>query len=149
MIKMKKFLVAIAILSMLISGCAGDGTGTVGNGKIDAVEAATIQLAVGVIMNAHPEVVPIANIVSTELLEFIDGDSSTTVSMVDAFLVKKVDNLNLDVYAKASFMELVTLVKAEIANRIGKVEYTGKEMVIVSDFLKIVQSAARQRMVVK
>lgn len=144
---MKKFLAAFAVV-MSLYGCTADGTSTIGDGKIDAVEAATIQFAVGVIMNAHPDIVPIANIVSTELLAFVDGDSSTTVSLVDEFLAKKIDDMKMDVYTKASFMELVTLVKAEIANRIGTVEYTGKEMVIVSDFLKIVQSAARQRMVV-
>ena len=52
---MKSIFAILSILSiLLVSGCKENVT-TIGNGKVDVIEAATIQVAVDVALTSHPE----------------------------------------------------------------------------------------------
>ena len=62
-------VIFVAIIS-IISGCANTSK-TLGDGKIDAVESASINVAVGVAFSAKPETIVPAYAVTTALLQIM------------------------------------------------------------------------------
>ena len=60
----------------LMAGCSPQGDSTLGNGKVDLVEAATIRVAVGMAFTARPDTVVPAYRVATGLLVVLDADAA-------------------------------------------------------------------------
>ena len=122
------------------------------DGKIDAVEAATIRLAVGAALSAKPETIKPAYAVSTALLATINTlDYAVLVSVVDKAIQNEVNKLNLDNLTKQSFNDLIVLVKAQIKQQINVSIDTSdiiseQRKVLISDILKIVQEASSARL---
>jgi len=132
-------------------GCTNSGsTGntTLGNGQVDAVEAATLRVAVGLAFTARPDTVAPAYAVASALLIVLDGDTeSTALDTIDQALSKEIAKLNLETATAASFADLVNLVKTKIEDKLqgSGVSASGKR-VVVRDVIKIVQETAALRM---
>lgn len=148
---------SLALMFLLLFGCfgftgcqKGNGIGgtTIGDGKIDPVEAATISFAVGIAMSARPSAILPAYGVSTALLALLsDNTQSVTIPILDAAVAKEVAKLNLDPITKQSFNDLVTLIKAEISSRL-KVPNLGEseKLIVVKQFIQIVHDSAAARL---
>jgi hypothetical protein len=127
-------------------GCANTGS-TIGDGKVDAVEAATIKLAVGAVMTAKPEIVTPAYTVSTALLAVMDGTEITSLSIISDALDEKIEDLGLSPADRTSFLDLVNLVTAKISAELNLSETDlSDKIVVVKTMLEIVQTAAKDRM---
>jgi len=143
-------LLALLFLALAVTfnACQGGKT-TVGNGTVDAVEAATIRVAVGLALSAKPEAVAPAYAVSTALLAIIDKDAGTTAladTIKDA-ITKETARLDLDPVTAASFGDLVALVEAEIRARLAAADISASaRMVVIRDVIAIVQEAAAARL---
>lgn len=151
---MKKLLSVVMILLLLVSltSCTGTtGTssvvGNIGDGKVDEVEAASINLVVGAFLFANPKLIKPTYDVSSVLLAVIDNKTITTVSLLDGFLNSEVDKLNFDKVTTQSFKDLVKLVKAKMVQdlTISNIPESQK-LVIVREVVSIVQQAAYVRL---
>lgn len=151
---MKKLLSVVMILLLLVSltSCTGTtGTssvvGNIGDGKVDEVEAASINLVVGAFLFANPKLIKPTYDVSSVLLAVIDNKTITTVALLDGFLNSEVDKLNFDKVTTQSFKDLVKLVKARMVQdlTISNIPESQK-LVIVREVVSIVQQAAYVRL---
>ena len=151
---MKKLLSVVMILLLLVSltSCTGTtGTssvvGNIGDGKVDEVEAASINLVVGAFLFANPKLIKPTYDVSSVLLAVIDNKTITTVALLDGFLNSEVDKLNFDKVTTQSFKDLVKLVKAKMVQdlTISNIPESQK-LVIVREVVSIVQQAAYVRL---
>ncbi len=154
---MKRSWVLVAVMMMmsvfLFSGCitdTGDGSSTtIGNGKVDPAEAASIRLAVGLSFTAYPKAIVPAYAVSTAILEILPSDPSrppVEVSQIDSLISKEVDKLNLDPLTKQSFNDLVALAKTKIIEQLGVSSDASTRTVVIHDVLTIIQQTAAARM---
>ena len=151
---MKKLLSVVMILLLLVSltSCTGTtGTssvvGNIGDGKVDEVEAASINLVVGAFLFANPKLIKPTYDVSSVLLAVIDNKTITTVALLDGFLNSEVDKLNFDKVTTQSFKDLVKLVKAKMVQdlTISNIPES-QNLVIVREVVSIVQQAAYVRL---
>lgn len=151
---MKKLLSVVMSLLLLVSltSCTGTtGTssvvGNIGDGKVDEVEAASINLVVGAFLFANPKLIKPTYDVSSVLLAVIDNKTITTVALLDGFLNSEVDKLNFDKVTTQSFKDLVKLVKAKMVQdlTISNIPESQK-LVIVREVVSIVQQAAYVRL---
>lgn len=151
---MKKLLSVVMSLLLLVSltSCTGTtGTssvvGNIGDGKVDEVEAASINLVVGAFLFANPKLIKPTYDVSSMLLAVIDNKTITTVALLDGFLNSEVDKLNFDKVTTQSFKDLVKLVKAKMVQdlTISNIPESQK-LVIVREVVSIVQQAAYVRL---
>ena len=149
----------IAVISILLTaalyglfGCSAPtgSTSTLGNGKVDAVEAATLRVAVGLAMTARPDTVAPAYAVSTALLAGLSADYVALPQAVDGIIKRETERLNLDPATLASFGDLLLLIRAEITQRISveAVDDPGKR-VMVRELVAIVQETAATRLGIK
>jgi len=144
---MKRFLFALVTIMFITSSCSL--TSTVGNGKIDPIEAATINLAVSIALQSYPDVILPAYGVATALLALLSNNTKEVVSLavLDDVLRKETDKLNLDPLTKQAFNDLVTLIKLEIENKINIEGMTENEkLVVVMDVVKIVHQTTSLRL---
>ncbi len=150
-------MVGIMIIMLLVGlyglfGCAPNSgsNSTLGNGKVDAVEAATLRVAVGLAFTARPDTVAPAYAVSTALLAGLSADYVALPQAVDGIIKRETDRLNLDPATLAAFDDLLLLIKAEITQRISAdaVDDPGKR-VMVRDLVAIVQETAAARLGIK
>ena len=143
---MKRVIVALlAIFGLALSGCSS--TSTVGNGKIDPVEEATIRLAIGTAMSAYPAAVEPAYLVSSALLVALgEQQSGALTDLIDVVIANEVSKLNLDPVTTQSFNDLVILIKAKIQELLNteKIE-ASNTYIVVKDLIKIVNEAAVAR----
>ncbi len=142
--------IALALVLALVFsfGCTQPNENTIGNGKVDPVEAATIRLAVGVAFTARPDTVVPAYAVSDALLAILDAGSSTEtlVTTINETIAKETSKLNLDAATAASFADLVALVEAQIVAKMKELNITASEKVIVvRDIIAIVHDTAAIR----
>lgn len=147
---MKRFVFAImAILSVFsVVGCNNGQFGTIGNGKIDQIEAVAIRAGVGAALSAKPEIVPVVYGVSTALLAIIANDPAITVSSIDYFFNEEVERLKISNDVKKSFADFVIVSKEEIMKIANIPDVTdNKVVVVITDFLKIIQSVSHDMMV--
>ena len=151
---MKKLLSVVMSLLLLVSLTSCTGTtdtssvvGNIGDGKVDEVEAASINLVVGAFLFANPKLIKPTYDVSSVLLAVIDNKTITTVALLDGFLNSEVDKLNFDKVTTQSFKDLVKLVKAKMVQdlTISNIPESQK-LVIVREVVSIVQQAAYVRL---
>jgi uncharacterized protein YceK len=137
---MKRFVLMLIIV--LLAGCS---TVTL-DGDIDPVESAAIRVAVGLAMSASPQTVLPAYAVSTALLAILEGSETAPLDTFDAAINAEADKLELTDMERASFDELIKLVRAETMRRLNLPEIdTEQKLVIVKTVIQIVREAALAR----
>lgn len=130
-------------------GCGKQQGGTIGDGKVDQVEAATIQVAVGLAMTARPDTVAPAYAVSTAILAVLDAgnDETTLAAAIDTALTAKLEELHLDAPTKASVQDLALLIRAQIMEQLSAANLPASEKrVVVRDVIAVVQQTAASRL---
>jgi len=134
------------VLLMGASGCSSKTSG-IGDGKVDAIEAATIQIAVGLAMTAKPETVAPAYAVSTALLAVMDGADPVGLDTLNAVLAERTAQLELTAGERQSVMALVGLVRAGIKKQLNLPDIkASQKLVVVRDVLEIVRATASARL---
>ena len=133
----------IALLMMiLMTGCATVDI----DGTVDPTETAMIRVAVGMAMTAEPDTVLPAYAVSTALLAIMDGTEVTSLDTLDQAVDAEINDLALTTAERASFMELVTLVKARIIQQLNLPDLdAAQKLVIVRNVIQIVRDASMVR----
>ena len=127
---------------LLLAGCSPFSM----NGMLDPVETATIRVAVGLAMTAEPRTVVPAYAVSTALLAILDGTETTTLGALCPAVDKEIDKLNLTDAERASFIELVELVKARILQQLGSTNMdVAQKIVLIKGIVQIVRDASIAR----
>ena len=127
---------------LILTGCS---TFTI-NGTLDPVETATIRVAVGLAMTAEPKTIVPAYAVSTALLAILDGTEITTLGVLCPAVDEEIDKLNLTDAERASFMELVELVKASIIQQLDLPDMdVAQKIVIIKGIVQIVRDASIAR----
>lgn len=139
----------LAVLIAFACGCSQQGESTIGNGKVDLVEAATIRVAVGLAFSARPDTVEPAYRVATGLLVVLDAEADKTAlaKTIQVALAEETKKLHLDAATAASFADLVALIEAQIMRKAQRL--TGDHItkaVILRDVLTIVRDTAAARM---
>lgn len=144
---MKKLCVAVMLsIAVLLNACAG-GQSTIGNGKVDLVEAATIQVAVGLAFSAKPQTIVPAYAVSTALLKIMSKDQEKVIpSMIKDMVKLEIDKLKLDALTKASMLDLYQLIEAEVKSKIDLQIDASNKMIIIQQLVQIVHDSAEARM---
>lgn len=140
---MKKIVGLFLVVMFALTSCSK--TSTIGNGKVDPVEAATINLAVITALQVCPEASLPAYDVATAILSLMSSDTKEIVSLsvLDKALKKETDKLKLDPVTTQAFNNLVLLVKADIEARTNIEGMTESEkLIVVVDVVKIVQQTA-------
>lgn len=143
----------IALLCLLslavLFGCGKQQGANIGDGKVDQVEAATIQVAVGLAMTARPDTVAPAYAVSTAILAVLDADNGDTAlaEAIDTALTSKLDDLHLDAPTTASVQDLALLIKAQIMEQLSSANLPASEKrVVIRDVVAVVQQTAAIRL---
>lgn len=139
-------------MSLLFTGCSipGGESTTIGNGKVDPAEEASIRGAVGLALAAKPEAIAPAYAVSSVVLELLPTGGSQTVeaSVIDTAIAKEVEKLDLDPLTRQSFNDLVTLAKAGIMEQLGANKDASARLLVVRDVVSIIQQCTADRLVV-
>ena len=142
---MKSIVIALCSV-LLLSACNPNGGTTIGDGKVDMVEAAVIQIAVGAAMTAKPELIAPSYAVSTALLTLIDTNVVTSPSMLEPVLDKEIDKLNLDPLTRQSARDLIALIKAQIMQQLNiEGPPPSTKMLVVKQIVQIVHDTAAAR----
>lgn len=136
------FLLVLVALLCMIAGCV---TTNVGDGQVDAVEAATIRLAVGAAMAAKPETVIPAYAVTKTVLAIMDSGEAVQVKDLEAAVEKQIGTLNLTPLEKQSVSDLVALVRANIQGHISGIA-PDLRMVMIRAVIEIVHDSAAMRL---
>lgn len=140
-------LMATLFIGLIVSifiGCTGKSN--VGDGKIDAVEEAEIRVAVGLVLSAKPELVPVAALVTSKLLDVMSDDYLSALSIVDIVIASETETLKLTPEEKISFNDLVVLVKAKILSQVGEGTGDNSRLVMVKQVIRIVNESANARL---
>ena len=138
-------IILATLIALLFSGCQSTG-GNIGDGRVDAVEAAAIRVAVGAVMTASPEVIAPAYAVSSILIRRLDGSEIATLDDMSAALKNATDELGLIGAERASFLELAGLVRAKIISDLNLPDMdAGQKLVVIRSVVEIVQAAAAMR----
>ena len=138
-----------AVALSIVMGCSPQGDSTIGNGKVDLVEAATIRVAVGMAFTARPDTVVPAYRVATGLLVVLDADADKTAlaKTIKTALAEETAKLHLDAATASAFTDLVGLIEAQLLQQLKTPEVsTSQKAVILRDVLIIVRDAAADRM---
>jgi hypothetical protein len=136
-------LAVLAAASLLMTaGCAGKN---LGDGQVDAVEAATIRVAVGMSMSTRPETVVPAYAVTKTLLAVMDGPEAVPLKDLEAAMNDRIDALDLTPMEKAAVMDLAALVKVNIEARLSGLAPDLK-LVVVRSVIEIVHETAAYRL---
>lgn len=141
----------LCCISVMFAACAGtnpDGSSTLGDGKVDQVEAASIRVAVGLAFTAKPEAVVPAYGVSTAVLAVLPpGEGAEIdVSLIDTVIGAELDKLNLDQPTRQSFDDLVLLARAKISEQLAKGTAGNQRLVVVREVVAIIQQTAASRL---
>ena len=136
----------VFVFVMFMNGCAARPS-TLGDGRVDAVEAGTIRVAVGAAMMAAPETIAPAYAVSTALLLAIDSGDVVALSGLSEKVDSAMAGLELTEAEKAGANDLIALVRAKIREELGLTEITeAQRLIVVRTVLEIVRSAAAARL---
>jgi len=130
------------LMVILMTGCATVDI----DGTVDPTETAMIRVAVGMAMTAEPDTVLPAYAVSTALLAIMDGTEVTSLDTLDKAVDEEINDLTLTTAERASFMELVGLVKVRIIQQINLPGLDAtQQLVIVKNVIQIVRDASMAR----
>lgn len=147
---MQKLLIALFVAAALcLTGCGGCSSenSTIGDGQVDAVEAATIQVAVGLAMTAAPETIAPAYAVSTGLLALLDGQQLVTLAGLDGAIAEKINQLELSQVERQSAFDLVTLIRAKLRSKLDAAGVPEADrFVVVQAVVQIVHDSAAARL---
>jgi len=147
---MRKFVPILVILLLLVTvvACFGPkGANTLGDGKMDAVEAATVRVAVGLAFSAQPETIAPAYAVATAVLAVLaDTKEPVPASVIDRVIGAQLDDLNLDSATRQSFNDLVLLIQAKILEQLGAGPEISNKVVVIRDIVAIVRETAAARL---
>jgi hypothetical protein len=143
---MKKIVsILMMVMMLIVSSCANNQT-TIRNGKVDPVEAATIQIAVGVAFAANPKTIVPAYAVTTALLKIMSNNNEEVVpSMVKDMIFKEIDKLKLDKLTLLSMHDLISLVEAEIKMKVDAQYGDANKLVVIKQVVKIIHDTAEAR----
>ena len=141
---MKSLVIALCSV-LFLSACNPNGGSSIGDGKVDIVEAAVIQVAVGAAMSAKPELIAPSYAVSTALLTMLDASTITSPSMLETVLGKEIDKLNLDPLTRQSVRDLVALIKAKIVQELNLTDAPNTKMIVLKQIVQIVHDTAAAR----
>ncbi|WP_310601188.1 hypothetical protein [Desulfobulbus sp.] len=148
---MTNYLPGVVVTMLLLAfvatfgGCQGNQT-TIGNGKVDPVEAATLRVAVGMALSSRPAAVEPAYKVSTALLAIMD-DKTVLADELQETLGRETAKLNMDMATAIAFVEFVDLVEAQVRSRLAEANISASErMVVIREVLTIVKEAAAARL---
>lgn len=139
---MVTFLLVLVAFALMAIGCV---TSNMGDGQVDAVEAATIRAAVGVSMSARPETVVPAYAVTKTLLAVMDGPEAVPLKDLEAAMNERIDALDLSPMEKAAVMDLAALVKVNIEARLSGLA-PDLQLVVVRSVIEIVHETAAYRL---
>jgi len=141
-------VLAACLLLVLLAACfANKGTSALGNGQMDAVEAATLRVAVGLAFTARPDTALPAYTAATAVLAALgEGGESVPASIIDHVIADKLNALNLDPATRASFNDLALLIKARIVEQLGTGSTGPQKAVVVRDIVEIVRETAAARL---
>ncbi len=143
---MKNLVTVLMLSTMLILNASAGGQSTIGNGKVDLVEAATIQVAVGLAFSAKPQTVVPAYAVTTALLKIMSNDTEQVQpSMIKILVVKELEKLKLDKLTMLSMIDLMNLVEAEIKTKIDIQVQDSNKMVIIKQVIQIIHDSSEVR----
>lgn len=144
---MSKFLVAVMLsFAVMLNACAGGKT-TLGNGKVDLVEAATIQVAVGLAFSAKPQTIVPAYAVSTALLKIMSNDTEKVIpSMLKSIVGDEIGKLKLDQLTTLAMIDLINLIETEIKSKLDLQTEDSNKMIIIKQVIQIIHDSAETRM---
>jgi hypothetical protein len=141
---MNRMFSLLLVIMLVLSGCAG--TSTIGNGKIDPVEEATIRLAVGAALSAMPAAAIPAYMVSTGLMAVIGTGDASLPGNIDVVIEKETSKLKMDQETKLVFADFLALVKAEVKQRLAGTGISeNSRIVLIKQLVKIVNDVSRAR----
>lgn len=146
------FLSAIMFLTLTASSCSnGTGIGgtSIGDGKVDAVEAAELRVAVGLSFNARPDLIAPSYAVSTAILTgmMLTDKSISTIPQIDEIIAKETAKLKLDPLTQQSFNDLIALIKVKVVEQMGTVKIPdSNKMVVIHDIVFIIQQTSAARL---
>ncbi len=141
-------VLAVCLLLVLLAACfTNKGACTLGNGQVDAVEAATLRVAVGLAFTARPDTALPAYTAATAVLAALGEDGqSVPTSITDQVIADKLNDLNLDPATRASFNDLALLIKARIVEQLSIDSSGAEKAVVVRDIVEIVRETAAARL---
>jgi hypothetical protein len=140
---MKRMIVLLLLWAVTLTAC---GQSTIGNGQVDPVEEAALQVAVGAALSAYPQAAGPAYRVSYGLLLVLDADSKATPALLDAALAAETSRLHLDRQTAASFAELVQLIRAQVVATLQREQVQpDNRVVVLRQLIEIVNRAAKAR----
>jgi len=140
------FGLAVLLAGVMSSGCVATNNTTIGNGRVDALEAATLKVAVGLAMSEKPEAIKPAYDVTSALLG-LTKNNIAILSDTDAIIALELGKLELDPMTKASVMELVELIKMYIVTILdGEGIPADQRYVVAIDLIRVVHEAAKTRL---
>jgi len=140
------FGLAVLLAGVMSSGCVATNNTTIGNGRVDALETATLKVAIGLAMSEKPEAIKPAYEVTSALLG-LTKNNIAILSDTDSVIALELNKLELDPMTKASVMELAALTKEYIITILnGEGIPTDQRYVVAIDLIKIVNEAAKTRL---
>ena len=148
--KIKQLVLGLVLsVFLVLQGCATDGTSTFGDGKVDPVESALIQLSVGATMAANPKLIVPSFQVTNVLLALKEGSTMDIVDLanLDSILGAEVAKLDLDPLTLQSFNDLIVLVKASLMQQIDSTPMLDSDKLVVAwKVVEIVNATAKVRL---
>ena len=137
---MKMLLLLLLPMVLLVVACTPDG-------KPDpAVKVAVLKLGVGLAMDQAPAAVAPAYAASTAVLALAQ-DETVPLAQLDKFVDKQVQELNLQPTEKQALVDLVTIARNYIRQRLVELgDNPDQARVIVLEVIQIVHDAAAARL---
>lgn len=138
---MKSAFAVLSILFILLANGCKENVTTIGNGKVDVIEAATIQVAVDLALTSHPEAVEPAYKVSSELLKVLSSEA-VIPSMLGSVLDKELGKLQLDPQTLVILSSLIETIESGIKAEIGTSSNASK-ILVIRQVVQIVNNTAQ------
>lgn len=141
---MFKKLVALCLVGMLfiVSGCAkGTGIGgtTIGDGKIDLIEASVIKLSIMNALSTKPELAEPAYQVSLAILVNLNStDQLVMPEHVDQILTEEIEKLHLSMETKQAVILLASMIKNSLIQYLNNTPNTSNKLVLIKQVVQMV-----------
>jgi hypothetical protein len=136
----------LILLAGVLSGCVATNNTTIGNGRVDALEAATLKVAVGLALTEKPQAIKPSYDVTSALLG-LTQDNIAQDCDVNSIIALELNKLELDPMTKASVMELAELIKIYIVTILdGEGIPADQRYVVAIDLIRVVHEAAKTRL---